>query len=147
MRKTALFVSAGALALALMDQGTKWLAAAYLREPVAVTSWFILQYRQNTGIAWSIQMPYALLMALNFSLVALFFYFTARYFDIRNPPMAVATALITAGACGNIVDRLAHGYVVDFISVGMWPVFNLADTFLTVGIFLILLFYGRIKRN
>ena len=147
MKKTALLVFAVAAPLALMDLLTKWLAAAYLREPVALTSWFMLQYRQNTGIAWSIQIPYVLLMALNFSLVALFFYFAVKYFDFRKRPMVMATAFVSAGACGNIVDRLAHGYVVDFISVGFWPVFNLADAFLTVGIFLILLFYAKIKRT
>jgi signal peptidase II len=147
MKKTALFTAAGAAFLVIPDQVTKWLALIYLQSPLEIMPWFKLGYQENTGIAWSIQIPYLLLLALNFGLVILFFYFTGKYLDISHRLTQIAVALIFAGACGNIVDRLVHGYVIDFISVWIWPVFNLADAFLTVGIFLILLFYAKIRRN
>ena len=151
MKKTALsttlITTAGAALLVTADQILKWLARAYLQAPLEITPWFSLGYAQNTGIAWSIQIPYFLLLALNFGLVILFFYFAEKYFDFGRRLTQVVVALIFAGACGNIVDRLVHGYVIDFISVWIWPVFNLADAFLTIGIFLILLFYAKIRRN
>jgi len=58
----------------------------------------------------------------------------------------VALVLVTAGAIGNYVDRVALGYVVDFVHVHHWPVFNVADVYVTVGYVLLalaLLGYGR----
>ena len=147
MKKTAIITAAGAILLIVADQAVKWLAGAYLRQPAMFTSWFELGYRENTGIAWSIQLPYPLLLALNFILIALFFWFAFKYFDFKKRLTQLTVVLITAGACGNIIDRLAKGFVVDFISVWIWPVFNLADIFLTAGIFLILLFYAKIRRT
>jgi len=52
--------------------------------------------------------------------------------------------LVTGGALGNLIDRLTHGYVVDFIDVNFWPlrqwpVFNLADSAIVVGVTILLL--------
>jgi len=45
----------------------------------------------------------------------------------------VATALVVAGAVGNLLDRLTRGYVIDFIHLQHWPVFNVADVLICVG--------------
>ena len=57
----------------------------------------------------------------------------------------LALSLITAGALGNAIDRLGRGWVVDFLDIGpgLWPVFNLADSFVVVGVILLLLPWGR----
>jgi signal peptidase II len=56
---------------------------------------------------------------------------------VRRPPRALLTRaallLVAAGAAGNYVDRLARGYVVDFVYLHHWPVFNVADAYVTVG--------------
>jgi signal peptidase II len=154
MKKTAMITAGGAstlaagiTALVAADQALKWLAGKYLIKTYVISSWLNFGYRENTGIAWSIQLPYPLLLALNFGLVAIFVHVALKYFDMDRWAARIAVVLVLAGGCGNIIDRLAKGYVVDFISVWIWPVFNLADIFLTVGIFLILLFYAKIKRN
>jgi len=51
----------------------------------------------------------------------------------------VAVLLVTAGALGNYADRIARGYVVDFVHLAHWPVFNVADTYVTVGVVLLAL--------
>jgi len=58
---------------------------------------------------------------------------------------ALALSLVTAGALGNAIDRLGRGWVVDFLDIGpgLWPVFNLADSFVVVGVILLLLPWGR----
>jgi len=147
MKKTAILITAETVLLIALDQGTKWLADLYLRDPYAITSWFQLKYGQNTGIAWSIQMPFPLLIILNVVIIAFFFYFAVRRLNLEKTGTQAVVALITAGAFSNIIDRLKSGFVIDFISVGFWPVFNLADAFLSIGIFLILLFYAKIKRT
>jgi signal peptidase II len=55
----------------------------------------------------------------------------------------LAFALVLAGAFGNLVDRALRGYVVDFVHVRFWPVFNAADAYLVVGIGLLLLLRRR----
>ena len=50
-------------------------------------------------------------------------------------PQTLALSLVLAGALGNFIDRAWHGYVVDFLHLRHWPVFNVADMYLTVGMF------------
>ena len=47
--------------------------------------------------------------------------------------VVVSTALIFSGAIGNLIDRIFLGYVVDFIDIGLWPAFNVADSAITIG--------------
>ncbi|MCX5681683.1 MAG: signal peptidase II, partial [Candidatus Omnitrophica bacterium] len=50
-----------------------------------------------------------------------------------------AFSLIIGGAFGNLIDRLQFGYVIDFIDFRIWPVFNIADSAITVGAFLLII--------
>ena len=55
-----------------------------------------------------------------------------------HPSIAIAIGMVVGGAIGNIIDRIRLGYVVDFIAVGIWPKFNLADAIITMGVLLLL---------
>lgn len=66
-------------------------------------------------------------------------------FQINKTWSKVGRNLIISGAIGNLIDRLNYGKVIDFISIHKWPIFNLADVFMTVG--LVLLFIDLVKRN
>ena len=59
---------------------------------------------------------------------------------------AVVGAGLIGGAVGNLYDRLANGYVTDFIHIAGWPVFNLADTFITLGVGILMLILLRSER-
>ena len=59
----------------------------------------------------------------------------------------VSLALILSGAIGNIIDRIKLGYVVDFLSFGRFPVFNVADSAVTVGVFLLAIQYMLEERK
>lgn len=64
----------------------------------------------------------------------------------RNPQrrgMWLAVGLVAGGAIGNLVDRIRAGAVTDFIVVGSWPAFNLADVSITLGVLLLVYFYLR----
>lgn len=63
--------------------------------------------------------------------------------DPARPGMWVATGLLTGGALGNLVDRLRHGHVTDFIELPHWPPFNLADCGITCGVVILLVIYIR----
>jgi signal peptidase II len=138
-----LFLTLGGFVL---DQTSKLWVAQNLDNPLLLTSWARIVYEKNIGIAFSIQLPYVFLITANILLLGLIIYFLATRLNWKHGLSILIFSLFTAGALGNLADRLHLGYVVDFISVGSFPVFNLADSFITVSVFLLLLFYDKIKR-
>ncbi len=137
---------AGFLGLAVLvfalDQATKWLIVQWLREPgVSVpVLWpvFSLTYVTNTGAAFGLFANQNLLfifIAVVVIAVILFFY---RYLLADHLLLRVSLALQLGGALGNLLDRLRLGYVVDFLDFRVWPVFNVADSAITIGVLLLI---------
>jgi len=91
-----------------------------------------LRYIHNEGAAFGLMQGGGLLFVVIAAVViAGAVYFLFKY---HLPPMAqYALGLITGGALGNLIDRVMYGSVVDFISVGWFPVFNLADCGIVCG--------------
>ena len=95
------------------------------------------QYVENRGAAFGTFLGYGALISAVALLVmgaAIIF-----YVRIRRPSawLMVAVGLLVGGALGNVVDRVSAGYVVDFIAVGPWPRFNVADSAVTIGVLLL----------
>lgn len=139
------------LAVVVLDQWTKWLVEVHLprtaSQPV-IAGFLNLTHVQNTGVAFGLFARHGanggswLLVALGVAaLVAVMIYF--RFAPAHNRVLLSALALIVGGAVGNLIDRLASGGVTDFIDVYVgahhWPAFNVADSAITVGIFLMLM--------
>lgn len=120
-----------------VDQYSKlWALSALSENPLDVFSFFQFSLAFNEGIAFSVFVPYVMLLFLTgiFLLGLLWFLFFRRH------PLLEQWGLlfVIAGGLGNFVDRLFRGEVIDFLSFWNFPIFNLADTFITVGICLIL---------
>jgi len=109
--------------------------------------WLAFTHAENTGIAFSIPVPLLEFISV-FALIFIMFFF---YRIIKEDPDRwinyIAFTLILAGATGNFIDRFTRGMVTDFIKVdlGFWPfnpfaIFNVADSCITVGVGLYLLF-------
>lgn len=99
-----------------------------------------IAYSHNTGIAFSMlqNMPQLLtITSLAIIAVAIFFYLTQM--PNRHPFVQTILGFILGGAFGNLIDRVRLGYVVDFIQVGWFPIFNLADSAITVGAVLLII--------
>ncbi len=137
-------IGSATLMLVFLDQLIKNLAQKYVLAPYSFLPWASIRYEQNTGIAWSIPFPYPLLIIVNLLLVIILPIFIVKYFDIRQARTQIILIMMMAGGLGNMLDRVFRGYVIDYISVGWFPVFNLADSLLTISIFLLLLFYDKI---
>lgn len=124
----------------VVDQLVKMLVAAKLPLGggfVLVPGLLQILYVQNTGAAWSMFSSSTLMLAV-------FSVFMAVFLGVwmwRTPKeqmwRRVALALMLAGAFGNMIDRFRLGYVVDFIQLPHWPVFNIADILLCVGVALL----------
>ena len=131
----------------LLDQLSKFLLDANLTEPLELLPGLLrLQVEHNTGIAFSISVPFPLLILLNIVLFSAIIYYFWKHLNLNRWPSIILLAMLAAGAAGNLLDRLRLGYVIDFIAVGNFPVFNVADSLITIAIFLLLLFYDKIKR-
>jgi signal peptidase II len=139
---TARLVFLGLLTLLVgCDHATKSVAKAALEgeHPRDLIHGVVdLQYRENTDMAFNllrwipedVRRP-TLLAGGALALLALVTTLLRR--PPKVPLVRVALLLVTAGAVGNYLDRLTRGYVVDFVHVHHWPVFNVADAYLTMG--------------
>lgn len=146
LKREVALISIWAVVLILADQLTKWLAATRLQTPLQLAPYISLEYAENTGVAFSLPVPAVVLIPLSLLLLGVIIVYGLKHLNLGSPLGIAIMSLIIGGAAGNLIDRISRGYVIDFIKVGWWPSFNLADSFLTIGIFLLLLFYGKIKR-
>jgi signal peptidase II len=86
-----------------------------------------LTYVHNTGAAFSLLAGNPLLLA-GFSLLVLVGIIVYMFkLGGNEPKITLTLAILAGGAAGNLYDRVMHSYVVDYLDIGFWPVFNLAD--------------------
>ncbi len=136
-----------ASAIAIIDQLTKQFALKnFQNQNFEITSFFRLTYGENTGIAFGIPVPPLLLIFITIALIAFVFYLVKSELKIKSSLTQIITVMIVGGGLGNLIDRIVQGYVIDFISLWSYPVFNVADIAITLGVLLAILFYGKIKR-
>jgi signal peptidase II len=137
------WISLGAVALAavIADQLTKAIVTSRLDlgDEVHVVGPFSLHHVTNSGIAFGLfASATSIVILLTSVAVAWMLYFFARS-GARHPVLPVALGLVIGGSVSNLVDRVRLGHVTDFLDVRYWPAFNLADTFIVVGVAALLL--------
>ena len=143
-----------AAAVLALDQLIKQLVVSRLagRPPLEVIGSFVqLRYTTNSGGAFSLLTG----APLFFGVMAMVIIGGIVYASRRAQPlsMLVVLGLILGRALGNLTDRLLRGEgllrgeVVDFVKLGIWPVFNLADSCVVVGGVLLALLLGRVERD
>jgi len=123
----------------IADQITKSLAELYLavfpEQSVSVVGDFVrLTYVSNRGAAFGILQDRTIFFVVVGVVVVGGILASYRYFPLTSTSLNVALGLQLGGAVGNLLDRLRFGYVVDFIDVAIWPVFNLADSAIVIGV-------------
>jgi len=130
-----------ALAAIAADQLTKSIVSSRLAldESVHVAGPLSIHHVQNSGIAFGLfASATAVVILLTAAAVAWMLYFFARS-GSRHPILPVALGLVIGGSVSNLVDRVRLGHVTDFLDFRFWPAFNLADTFIVVGVAVLLL--------
>lgn len=131
--KTVIYGCALAVDVVLFDQVTKWLMIAERDVPL-FPPFFSLTYAENRGIAFSLPLEGLLQQVITVGLIALLVVLVVRYRTWKHRWLHFSLMLVIGGAVGNAIDRLLRGYVVDFIAVGSFPIFNLADTAVCLGV-------------
>ena len=123
----------GIFFLVFCDQISKLFARTYLREEAfEITNFFRLQFVENEGAAFSIPIPNVFLVP--FTCIIIFFLGKLLIAKKTHTLESVAFMLIFSGAAGNLIDRIFLGKVTDFLSFWNFPIFNFADSFISVGV-------------
>lgn len=153
-RSFAFCAAAGLVIMAVLtalDQYTKYLAASLLKakEPlVLINGVFELEYLENHGAAFGVlqgRKEFIVLAGIIILIVIGYCYYrlprTKKY-----DPLRILAAVLAAGAVGNMIDRVWHGYVIDFFYFSLidFPIFNVADIYVVVSMILLVLlvFFG-----
>jgi signal peptidase II len=125
----------------LGDQWSKWLIERAFTpgQSLPILSPVLhLTYVQNTGAAFGLFKGMTALLSVLSAVVAAWISLELRR-SPRGDGKLWALSLVLGGALGNLIDRVWRGYVVDFIDLRIWPVFNLADSAITIGVIWLLL--------
>jgi signal peptidase II len=128
-----------ALAAVFADQLTKQVITRTLAvgESIDVVGPFSIHHVKNSGIAFGLfASQTTVVIGVTAVAVALMVWFFARS-GRRHPVLPVALGLVLGGSIANLVDRIRLGHVTDFLDLTGWPAFNLADTFIVVGVGLV----------
>ena len=132
-----------ALIVVALDQVSKFFIRANmtLGQSIPEEGFFRITYGTNTGGVFGLFANQAFLITLTaiVGVAAILVY--SRYPLANRVLVRVALGLLLGGAVGNLIDRIRFGEVVDFIDVGAWPVFNIADSAVVVGVILIIYYF------
>lgn len=152
-RKSCILYAVSTVLLLMLDQVTKYLAVIHLKDGssfVLIPDVFQLHYLENRGAAFGLmqgQKPWFVISTLLMLMLMVLVYFRIPM-DKKYRWLRFILVLLTAGALGNLVDRLRLNYVIDFFYFELinFPIFNVADIYVTVGMGLLLilvLFYYK----
>ncbi len=123
------------LAVFLLDRAAKaWALRSLYGRSVAVLPYFHLTYAENTGVAFGMFSNSNMFFLFFSTALVVVLLLLRRRIDGHGTLAAVGLALVIGGALGNLYDRIAYGFVVDFFDFSFFPaVFNVADSAITVG--------------
>ncbi|NDJ86428.1 MAG: signal peptidase II [Chloroflexi bacterium] len=135
-----LFLLAVTAITILVDQFSKWLVVRNLEYRESWVFWSLLEgifdftYTRNTGAAFGMGQEFSNV----FLIVAFIVTGVIIYYHRQLPAdmwiVRAALGLMMGGAIGNAIDRILRGYVVDFLHLHGWPIFNLADSAIVIGV-------------
>lgn len=130
----------------VIDQILKFFVSVYLTKLIIIPSFLSLVYTKNYGVAFSMLFGNRLLILLISAILIIFIFYLIRsdYKENKNNKTTeIAYGMLLGGVFGNLFDRIIRGYVVDYISLNifgyMFPIFNLADILITVGVLVLII--------
>jgi signal peptidase II len=136
------WVSLAAIAISAVvaDQVTKHVVATNLRlgDRLHVVGPFAIRHVQNSGIAFGLfaKATPAVIVLTAIAIAWMLAYFARS--GARHPVLPVALGLVIGGSVSNLADRVRLGFVTDFLDFRYWPAFNLADSFIVIGVLILL---------
>ena len=125
-----------------LDLLLKYLVSSYLTTVNIIDDFFSLTYVLNDGAAFSLFASKTYLLVL-IALLCIFFIIYELKNNLDDRIISIGYSLVLAGLLGNFIDRLTDGYIIDYLSFKIlelnFPVFNLADILIVVGIVIVII--------
>lgn len=123
----------------LLDQLTKYVAETHLISPISFFNLLIFQLVHNSGAAYGILQGHRFfLLGVSLCVILMIYIFLHRT-ENQQRLSQWGFLFFLIGAWGNFIDRLFRGYVIDFINIHIFPVFNLSDMSIDLGAVLLLI--------
>ena len=149
MRNKYLFLFVNSSALIVIDQYTKFMVSLHIPlnySVKVVAGFFNLTHIRNSGVAFGIfseqtseLKPYLLIFVSIIAIIAILVIFHQT--EREKKLVQTGLVLVFSGAIGNLIDRVLHKEVIDFIDIFLgnkhWPAFNIADACITIGVMLL----------
>jgi signal peptidase II len=143
----------------ILDQASKLMIQAIFRSDpykviTVIKNFFLIRYVENKGAVWGIfSQSTSVVIPKIITILSMLALIVVIYFFLKLESQCVleltSLSFVIGGALGNIIDRLYQGYVVDFLDVFIkdyhWPTFNIADSFITIGVILLIISIWRGK--
>ncbi len=146
MKNKHLAIFSLALAIILIDQIAKFSIKINfkLNESIPIIkNIFHLTYIHNFGAGFGIfQHQKWFLIFISILVIGVIFYYFGRIKD-KEILLQVLVGFILGGTIGNLIDRAFYGYVIDFLDFRIWPVFNFADSFVTIGVIGLIIYFWK----
>ena len=137
--KTIRLIIVIAIIIIVMDQLSKFLLTNYLKESIG-NSIFKLEIVENTGMAFGFNEGNTKNIFLMIVVLAMMISFIKKQIERIDKKTAISLAMAIGGGISNLIDRIFRGYVLDFIKIYKFPVFNIADAFVIIGWILLIIF-------
>lgn len=144
-----MWISLIIIVIVILDQYTKNLAITNL-QPLSYSEFLpgflSFHYHENKGAAWGMlsDSRWVFMTASSIAILFIIFYFLYMKIKKEKVPLLLSVSLsfFCGGGIGNMIDRVAYGYVVDFLKFEFidFPIFNVADSFITIGAILIMIY-------
>lgn len=142
MSKKSILIFVTALIILLLDQLTKLFIRQnfQLNQSIPIIkNIFHLTYITNTGSAFGLFKNLNLFFIIfSICVIVAIFYFIRKVKE-KEKFMQAALGLLLGGTIGNLIDRIVYGNVTDFIDFRIWPVFNVADSAVTISVVLLII--------
>ena len=138
-----------ALIIFIIDQVLKTLASSYLTNIPIIPNILSLTYAKNYGIAFSMLLEKRIIIiVISILLISFLIYVLKKDYILKNKDtwlVNIAFGILFGGIVGNLFDRIVRGFVIDYINVSFFSIFNFADIAITFGV--VLLIIDNIKES
>ena len=143
MGKKYTLIFSTALFIFLLDQSTKFLIRKNFQlngSMAIIKGIFHLTYVTNTGSAFGLFKNLNwLFMLFSIAVIIAIFYYSRKNFGEKERFLQFAVGLLLGGTIGNMIDRILYGAVTDFLDFRVWPVFNVADSAVTISVIILII--------
>ena len=146
MKNKYIIIFLTSLIVALIDQISKYLVRINfeLNQSIPIiNNIFHLTYITNSGAGFGIlQQQKFLLIFISIIVIGFIFYYSNRIKE-KEKLLQFLVGFVLGGTIGNLIDRVAYSYVIDFLDFRIWPIFNFADSFVTIGVLGLIIYFWK----